>query len=157
MSWTFEDYTLETGFTTAGQRPVASLKEFFALAATGPTHEVAVEQLRVAFGKRVAYLRQAGEPLPPPGGPPQKPKFAKDCQIRSLTPIVEEFWCEILGTSYATSFVSDEGTLASWDHYCEGGRQEVIERVKRYYGMDISDMYDLPIPHVLRILKGNVA
>src|SRR5207244_9875908 len=102
MSWNFEDYTLETGFTNAEQMPFASLKEFFALAATGPTHEVAVEQLRVAFDRRVAYLREHGEPLPTPGGPPQKGTFANDDEIRSLAPVVEEFWREILNTSYAT-------------------------------------------------------
>jgi hypothetical protein len=157
MSWTFEDYTLVAGFTSAGQIPVASLKEFFALAATGSTHEIAVEQLRLAFDRRVASLQERGEPLPTPGGPPEKGTFAKDDEIKSLAPVVEEFWREILNTSYATSFVSDESILATWEHYCHGGKQEIVERVKRYYGTDISDIYDLPIPHVLRSLTGNVA
>jgi hypothetical protein len=157
MSWNFEDYTLETGFADARQIHFSSLKEFFALSATGPTREIAVQKLRVAFDRRVAYLREAREPIPTPGGPPQKGTFAKDDEIRSLALVVDEFWREIFNTSYATSFVSDESTLASWEHYCQGGRQEIIGRVKRYYGTDISDIYDLPIPHVLRSLKANVA
>jgi hypothetical protein len=59
----------------------------------------------------------------------------------------------LLGTSYSTSFVSNESTLDVWGYmYVPGGRQELVARVKARYGVDITDEYEKPIPIILRII-----
>jgi hypothetical protein len=69
--------------------------------------------------------------------------------------LVSDFWEHILGTSYATSFVSNQSQLSTWEHYCRGGKEEVIQRVKERYGVDISALYDEPIPAVLKHIAEN--
>lgn len=149
----FEDYTIKTGYTRAGHRPYASLEEFFGSVTTGATHEEAIDELRKEFAFRVAYMKERGEPIPPPGSGKAEPKFAPNDQIEALRPFVDEFWSEILGTSYAMSFVSNESRLDNWEHYVPGGRTALIERVIKRYGVDISQYYHEPIPLVLRRIQ----
>jgi len=149
----FEDYRIKTGYTNVGHVPYASIEEFFALGATGTTHNEAIWNLRPEFEKRVAYMKERGEPLPLPGSGRGKARFASNDQIEALRPLVDEFWSEILGTSYATSFVSNESRLSAWDHYLSGGREELIRKVKEKYGVDISSYYDDPIPAVLQRIR----
>jgi predicted RNase H-like HicB family nuclease len=146
----FETYRIKTGYTNAGHVPYASIDEFFALTATGETHDEAIWNLRPKFEERVRQMQERGEPIPLPGSGKAKPQFAPNDQIEALRPLVDEFWSEILGTSYATSFVSNISRFSSWDHYLSGGRSELIQKVKEKYGVDISAYYDEPIPVVLR-------
>ena len=88
-----------------------------------------------------------------PGRKTSRPKFAPNDQVESLRPFVDEFWSEILGTSYSTSFVSNGSVLSSWEHYLSGGREELIQKIKDKYGVDIADYYDEPIPIVLTRIK----
>jgi len=88
-----------------------------------------------------------------PGRKNGKPKFAPNDQVELLRPFVDEFWSDIINTSYSTSFVSNGSVLSSWDHYLSGGRDELIQKVKDKYGVDISDYYDEPIPVVLTRIK----
>jgi hypothetical protein len=83
-------------------------------------------------------------------------EFAPNDEIEALRPFVDEFWARILGTSYTTSFVSNESTLESWQHYV-GGRSALIEQVRRVYGVDISSYYSEPIPTVLRRVREGAA
>ena len=64
---TFENYRIKTGYPNAGHVPYACIEEFFALAATGATHNEAVWKLRPEFEKRVKYMKERGEPIPLPG------------------------------------------------------------------------------------------
>lgn len=155
MNWTFDDYTLKTGVTVADKTPYASLTEFGALVALGPTADDAIAALRSKFEERIAYLHARGEPVPKPGNQGSV-KFAPDNEIRSMAPEVEDFWEHILHTPYRTSFVSNESTLASWEQYC-GGRVEVIRRVKERYGTDITEFYDLPVPQLLMRINNRCA
>jgi len=152
----FENYKIKTGYTNAGHVPYASIEEFFALVATGEAHAEAIWNLRQVFEERVQQMKERGEPIPLPGSGKGKPKFAPNDQIESLRPFVDEFWSDILGTSYSTSFVSNGSVLSSWEHYLSGGHDELIKKVKDKYGVDISVYYDEPIPVVLtRIKDGN--
>ena len=82
--------------------------------------------------------------------------FAANDQIEQLRPFVDEFWSLILRTSYDTSFVSNESTFDSWEHYVDGGKDALIKRIKWFYGVDISAYYEQPVPCVLvRIREGN--
>jgi len=151
----FEDYNIQTGYMNVGHLPHASIEEFFSLAATGSTPEEAVENLRKRFEERVNLMMESGERIPRPGSGRARPRFAPNDQIEVLRPFVDEFWSEILGTSYLTSFVSNESRLSSWEHYVSGGRPALIQKVKERYGVDITAFYDDPIPDVLgRVQEG---
>ncbi len=152
MSYRFEDYQVITGYTNTGNKPYAALEEFAALVAAGETPEQAIENLRHAYIQRIAFHEATGEPIPAPGSGKASVGFAPDDRIRELGLIVDDFWKNILGTSVATSFVSNESRLATWDYYC-GGRANLIRRVKQRYGIDISAYYSEPIHVVLKKLK----
>jgi hypothetical protein len=77
--------------------------------------------------------------------PAERVEFAPNDQVEALRPFVDEFWSRILETSYATSFVSNESTLESWQHYV-GGRVELIERVRLAYGVDTASTTTSPYP-----------
>jgi hypothetical protein len=149
----FEDYRITTGYTNVGHVPYASIEEFFALGVTGATHNEAIWNLRPEFEKRVARMKERGEPIPLPGSGKGRARFASNDQIEALHPLIDEFWSEILGTSYAASFVSNESRLSAWDHYLPGGRAELIQKVKKKYGVDISSYYDESIPTVLQLIR----
>ena len=70
-------------------------------------------------------------------------------RMEALRPFVDEFWTLVLGTSYLTSFVSNESRFSSWEHYV-GGREALIAKVKDVYDVDIASIYDEPIPVILR-------
>lgn len=92
-----------------------------------------------------------------PGSGESKPQFAPNDEMESLRPFVDEFWSDILGTSYSTSFVSNGSLLSSWEHYLSGGRDELIKKVKDKYRVDISEYYYEPIPVVLTHIKDRSA
>ena len=152
----FEDYDIETGYTREGLA-YASIREFASLIAPGATHEEAVEELRRAFQSRVEFMRRNSERIPRPGSKPGRVGFAPNDQIEALRPFVDEFWSEILGTSYLTSYVSNQSQFDAWEQYVPGGRAALIERVKQRYGVDISEFYDEPLPLVLRRIRDQSA
>ena len=117
------------------------------LAGVREPEEEAVTELRRLYAYRVERMRRAGEHLPAPGER-ARARFAPNERVEALRPFVEEFWRDVLGTSYATSYVSDESTLDAWEHYA-GGRDALIARVLERYGVDISGFYREPIPMVL--------
>ncbi len=121
--------------------------------ADGATEEEARRKLRPRFDERVQLLQSRGEQLPLPGSGKRVPGFAPNDQIEQFRPLVADFWEHILESSYSTSFVSNESTLDVWEQmYVPGGRQELIDRVKARYGVDITDEYEKPIPNLLRII-----
>lgn len=154
MPYSFDEYTLKTGYTNAGHVPYASLEEFFALVATADTHEEAIEKLRVEYERRVEFLRDEGDEIPVPGGPKQKAKFASTEEIDKLSGLLAHFLEHVLGTSYKTSFVSDESQLCDWEHYV-GDRAAVIKKTKDVYGVDITDLYDETIVDILRNIRNS--
>jgi GNAT superfamily N-acetyltransferase/predicted RNase H-like HicB family nuclease len=148
----FEDYAIQTSYTNIGNTPWASIEEFFGLVGTGDTHEEAIKDLEQRFHARIRHMRKAGDPIPLPGSRKGRARFAASDRIESLQPLVEDFWSNILGVSYRASFVSDESRLSAWKHYVPGGREEIRRRVKDRYGVDISAIYEEPIPDVLQRL-----
>jgi predicted RNase H-like HicB family nuclease len=153
MTYHFEDYAIRTGKLRYRPGYWASIEEFGSLIADGLTEEEARRKLRPKFDERVQLLQSRGEPLPLPGSGKRVPKLAANDQIEQFHPLVADFWEHILGTSYSTSFVSNESTLDVWAQmYVPGGRQELIARVKARYGVDIADEYEKPIPIILRII-----
>ncbi len=149
----FEDYKIKLAYTNVGHVPCAGIEEFFALAAAGGDHDEAISNLRQVFEERVKHMKERGEPIPLPKSGKGKAQFAPNDQIDSLHPFIDEFWSDILGTSYSTSFVSNSSMLTSWEHYLSGGRPELIRKVKEKYNVDISAYYDEPIPIVLTRIR----
>lgn len=153
MTYRFEDYAIKTGKLRDRPGYWASIEEFASLIADGVTEEEARHKLRPKFDERVQLLQSRGEQLPLPGSGKRVPGFAPNDQTEQFRPLVADFWEHILGTSYSTSFVSNESTLDVWEQmYVPGGRQELIARVKERYGVDITDEYEEPIPIILRII-----
>lgn len=85
--------------------------------------------------------------------PVKKRSFAPNDRVEQLRPLVGEFWALIFGTSYATSFVSDESTLDSREHYVYGGKESVIKRIKWFYGVDVTPYYNESIVDILFKIK----
>jgi predicted RNase H-like HicB family nuclease len=153
-TYRFEDYDIKTGKLRYRPGYWASIEEFASLIADGQTEEEAIHKLHPKFEERVQFLQSRREPLPLPGSGKRVPTFAPNDQMEKVRPFVNDFWERIFGTSYSTSFVSNESTLEVWEQiYIPGGRQELIARVKAIYGVDITDYYDRPIPVVLRIIS----
>jgi len=151
MTYNFEEYEVKTGKFKNRDVYYATIEEFGLLVAEGQTEEKAIRVLRKRFEERVQALLSQGEPLPIPGSGKGTIRFAPNKQVEQWRPFVDDFWERVLGTSYNTSFVSDESTLEVWvNMYMPGGRQELIARVQTIYGVDISECYDEPIPVVLR-------
>ncbi len=150
----FENYHIKTGYTRIDRVPYAVIEEFFNLIATGTTEDEAIWNLRPVFEQRVRMMKEQGQPIPLPGSGRGRARFAPKDQVETLHPFVDEFWSEIFGTSYATSFVSNGSRLSTWaGHYLPGGRTELIQKVKAKYGVDVSAYYDEPIPVVLRRIQ----
>lgn len=153
MAYRFEDYHVKTGKLRNRPGYWASIEEFGSLIADGQTEEEAIRKLRPKFEERMYFLQSRGEPPPLPESGKRMSTFAPNDQIEKLRPFVDDFWQRILGTSYDTSFVSNESTLDAWEHYIPGGRQELIARVKALYGVDIADDYERPLPIVLQSIS----
>jgi hypothetical protein len=85
---------------------------------------------------------------------PHQPKrhFAPNDLIQAQRPFVDEFWADVLGTSYATSFVSNKSELSTWEHYV-GDRAALIARVQEVYGVDITGIYTSPMHEVLAFVR----
>ena len=98
--------------------------------------------------------RAADIDIPPGGGTRDRPVLAPNDLIEAMRPFVEEFWSEVLGTSYATSFVSNHGRLDAWEQYV-GGRDTLIARVADVYDVDITKVYDQPTWKVLAFVRTN--
>jgi hypothetical protein len=151
---TLDSYEVRLGvLTNPPHQYCASIEEFAALVGIGKTIEDAIKDLRKEYRLRVDQMNGAGEKIPLPGSGPGRVRFAPSDEVEALRPLVDEFWDRILRTSYTTSFVSNQSKLSSWESYVPGGRDEVISRVRSAYGVDITEVYDSPIPVVLRSLR----
>ena len=148
MERRFEEYQIHTGYTRSGHVPYATIKEFAALVGTGSTHEDALADLKRQFHLRVARMLDAGEQVPAPGSPSERVRFASNKLVEAQRPFIDDFWQDVLGVSYAKSYVSDESTLSAWEHYV-GGRDNLIAKVQQLYGVDISPFYDEPVSTLL--------
>jgi hypothetical protein len=93
-------------------------------------------------------MKRAGEEIPAPGSGRGRAKFASNERLQTMETLLSDFWDRILGVSLVSSFVSDKSTLDSWEHYV-GGRENLIQRVRDNYGVDIAPVYEMLLPDVL--------
>lgn len=109
--------------------------------------------LEPKFEKEIQRLTQTNQPIPKPGTGKAKITFTTNDKIDALRPLVDQFWAKVLGTSYSTSFVSDDSYFRDWEHYLKGGKEELIEKTKKEFKLDIRDIYEQPIYKILTKIK----
>lgn len=154
MSYRFEDFEIKiVNSTNYPGKFVAYIEELFSVAEVIDSKDLAEGVLRPMFDREISRLKAADEPIPEPGSGKAKIKFASNDKILSLSPFIDKFWREILGTSIVTSFVSDESTFSSWEHYLKDGKKELIEKVRLKYDFDITDYYTKPIHEIVEMLR----
>jgi predicted RNase H-like HicB family nuclease len=132
---------------------VAYIEEFHNVIEVIENKDDAEKILEPKFEKEIQRLKQENQPIPKPGTGKAKITFAANDKIEALRPLVDEFWEKILGTSYSTSFVSNESVLRDWEHYLIGGKEELIEKTKKEFNVDIGNIYEQPIYKILGKLK----
>jgi len=97
----------------------------------GATKEAATLNLQENF----ARFKLKGEPLPRPGT--FKPiEFASGEKLQAYSEIEDEFVRHILDVEWA--FLSDESSL--WDFSMDETLAELYERIRKRYGVDVSDI-----------------
>jgi hypothetical protein len=154
MDYKFEDYKIQ--IVDSGNYPgkfVAFIEEFYNVACIIDNKTESSDTLRSLFEKEILRLKFEKQIIPQPDSGKAKITFAPNAKIEALRPFIDEFWDKILGTSYSTSFVSDESCFCACEHYLDKGKDELIRKVKRNYYMDISSIYDRPIHEILTIIK----
>lgn len=154
MDYKFEDYKIQiVNSSNYPDKFVATIEEFYNVICIIDNKEEAPEKLRSLFDKEIVRLKDSGQPIPKSGSGKAKITFAANDKIEELRPFIDEFWKKILGTSYSTSFVSNDSYFDSWLHYVNGDKDELISKVKQIYSVDISSIYDRPICEILTIIK----
>jgi len=150
----FKDYTIN--IVDAHNYPgqfVASIEEFHNVIAIIDTKEKAETTLKPLFEKEIKRLLAASDTIPSPGSGKAKVTLASNDKIQALRPLVDDFWNKILGTSYSTSFVSDDSYFRDWEHYLPEGKQDIIAKAKTVFNTDIEPIYDRPIHEILTAIK----
>jgi hypothetical protein len=154
MEYKFEDYKIHIDKSNNyANKYVAYIEEFFNVIDIIDNEKQAPERLKLLFDKEINRLKDNKQQLPPPGNGKARITFATNDRIEELRPFIDDFWFNIIGTTYITSFISDYSTFESWEHYLRGGKKEIIQKVKQTYSIDISSIYDKPIHEILTILK----
>jgi predicted RNase H-like HicB family nuclease len=138
-----EDYTLRVTRREDWDSWEAELLEFFALKAAGQTRDEAMQELERLFFERVAYLEAAGKPLPVPGEEPEM-MFSTSAQIDAQAAMARDFFRRVLDVNYDDVFVSDATRLEEF-----GTLEDLRERVKRVYSVDIGPELERPLWMVL--------
>ena len=156
MDYKFIDYKIQ--IVDSGNFPgkfVAYIEELYDVACIIENKTEASDRLRPLFDKEINRLIVKKQIIPKPGSGKAKITFASKDKIEGLRPFIDDFWDKTLGTSYSTSFVSDESFFHDWEHYLDSGKDELISKVKHTYSIDISPIYDKPIHEILSIIKNN--
>ncbi len=156
MDYKFEDYKIQivdSGNFTG--KFVASIEELYNVVCIIDNKTEASDKLRILFDKEILRLKDEKQKIPRPDSGKAKITFASNDKIVALRPFIDEFWDKILGTSYSTSFVSDDSYFHDWEHYLDNGKEELIKKVKHTYSIDITSIYDRPIHEILTTIKNN--
>lgn len=158
MDYSFDDYKIQ--IVDSGNYPgkfVASIEELYNVIAIIDDKTQAIEILKPLFDEEVQRLKDNGEVIRTPGSGKAKFTFMANDKIERLRPLVDDFWTKILETSYSTTFVSNDSYFHSWEHYLDGGKEELIKKVKQVYSVDISSIYDKPIYEILTTIKNRTS
>ena len=156
MDYAFDDYNI--CIVDSNNYPgkfVAYIEELHNVAAIVDNKEEAASKLKSLFDKEIKRLKDEGQIIPNPGSGKAKITFAANNEIEKLRPFIDDFWKNIFNTFYTISFVSNESLFNAWEHYLQGGKEELIEKVKRKYNYDITEIYEKPIHQILTKIKNH--
>ena len=150
----FTDYKIQiVQSSNYTEKNVASIEDFHNVMALIDKNENAAEILKPLFEKEIERLKLENQPIPKSGSGKAKITFASNDKIEKLRPFIDEFWNKVLGTSYLTSFVSDESYFRDWEHYLDSENKTITDKVIDIYGIDIESIYDKPIHVILTEIK----
>lgn len=154
MGFSFKDYKIHiVNSSNFPDKFVAYIEELHNVIEIIESKDQAEEVLKEKFEKEINRLKAIGQQAPIPGSGKAKVTFASNDKIENLRPLIDDFWSRILGTSYSTSFVSDDSYFRDWEHYLENGKEELIRKVKLNYSVDITPIYNRPIHEILLTIK----
>jgi len=150
----FEDYKIKVvPATNYIGRFVAYIEELHNVIGLIDQKKQAAEKLKPLFDNEMQRLTKGGLPLPAPGSGKAIIIFGDNNKIETLRPFIDDFWNKILGISYSSSYVSDESCFYSWEHLLDGGKEELIKKVKQTYSIDITTIYEQPIYSIVAKIK----
>jgi hypothetical protein len=154
MEYKFDDYKIHIiDSNNYPDKFVAYIEEFFNVIEIIDNKVDASEKLRPLFEKEIERLKESGEEIPKSGSGKAKITFSANDKIEKLRPFVDDFWDKVLGTSYSTSFVSNDSYFHDWEHYLNDDKDELIKKVNQIYSVDITSIYDKPIHEILTTIK----
>ena len=126
----------------------AEIVNWAQVSGTGNTSEEAIRKLEVVFSSKLAQ----GDTMPRPGRlVPIEVRFADRERIAENETLAEEFTREVLGNERA--WISDESSL--WDFTCEDSLNSCFEKIRKIYGVDVSEAASGNIAEILEIIASS--
>jgi hypothetical protein len=108
---------------------------------SGDTPEEALADLAKRFNERKA----SDDPLPRPGCRvplEEQIDFAPDERITARTVLVADFLKRIFDMDYRKVWLSDQSTIWHLHYPCDDEDEPILEKIRRIYGVDVSDLED---------------
>jgi hypothetical protein len=113
----------------------ASIVNWWTVTGLGDTEQEAFLNLDKSFARAKAERARTKKPLPRPGT--RVPiEFASQDRVTAHAALAEDFTRRVLNVDWA--WLSDESSL--WDFHHAGTNEELIEKIKQVYGVDVSDV-----------------
>ncbi len=132
MQHNFDDYKIHiVESNNYNGKWVCYIEELYNVSEIIDNKKQAIESLRALFEKEIVRLKTFNLEIPKPNSGKAVITFAPNEKVNSLRPFIDIFWKDVLCTSYNTSFVSDESTFYPWEQYLEGGKDELIDKVRK--------------------------
>jgi hypothetical protein len=79
---------------------------------------------------------------------PKRLEFAPRKRIADYPELVEDFTRRISNHDWA--FISDESSL--WDFHTDETNETMIARIKKVYGVDVSEIESAKLPEILELI-----
>lgn len=123
----------------------AAIINWWVMDGLGDTRDQALGNLRDELDKEKIRRAQQGKPLPRPGSDVPLEYASQDC-INEHREISEDFIRRVLGLEWA--WISDESSL--WHFHHDKSNDLLLDKIKRIYGVDVSDVESANISEILR-------
>jgi len=81
-------------------------------------------------------------------------EFAAQESLGFVSDMADDFLAKVLG--HPEALITDESYITdfeTWGERTERFRKQIIARAKKVYGVDISDVFDEPLPKVLHFIQ----
>jgi hypothetical protein len=139
--WTIDDYPIRVRFqpptepASSSRRRlipwIADVVNWPAMSGNGDRRQEALENIRKSFDRFVATK----ERLPRPGT--RVPlKFAASNRVSQHPKLTKDFSQRVLDLDWV--WISDQSSL--WDFHGEATNEKLVEKIRRVYGVDVSDI-----------------